>query len=84
MTRAMIWIVAALELLAGPTGADTPVADRPSGLSGLTMDQQMAKCAQLRQQVARDKIVQDESRKTLAACDAMDRQMQMPAATKAR
>jgi hypothetical protein len=58
--------------------------DKGAGMSGMTMEQQMAHCAEMREQMKRGKPMSAEMQKMMKACDDMDLQMQMPSATKDR
>jgi hypothetical protein len=53
-------------------------------MSGMTMDQQMAYCADMRVQMKQGKSMTPEMERRMKACDDMDKQMPMPAATKSR
>jgi hypothetical protein len=55
-----------------------------SDMSGMTMDQQMAHCAEMREQMKQGKPMSSDMQQMMKQCDDMDRQMQMPAGTKSR
>lgn len=55
-----------------------------SDLSGLTMAQQMARCAEMREQMKANKPMSADMQQIMKQCDAMDRQMEMPSGTKSR
>jgi hypothetical protein len=55
-----------------------------SGMSGMSMDQQMAYCADMRGQMKQGKPMTPEMQQQMKACDDMDKQMKMPSATKSR
>jgi hypothetical protein len=87
--------------LAGPAfaqsqGSSSPQATQTMGgmkdmkkgsdMSGMSMDQQMAHCAEMRAQMKQGKPMSADMQKMLKECDDMDRQMHMPmpGATKSR
>jgi len=55
-----------------------------SEMSGMSMDQQMAHCAEMRAQMKQGKPMSADMQQMMKQCDGMDRQMQMPSATKSR
>jgi hypothetical protein len=55
-----------------------------SSMSGMTMAQQMAHCSEMREQMKQGKAMSADMQKMMKECDDMDRQMQIPSATKDR
>ena len=69
-----------------PASSTTTMKDmgKGSGMSGMNMQQMMAHCTEMREQVKEKKPISADMQKMLKECDDMDRQMQMPSKTKSR